>query len=103
MVRGASDEVKLYQYVGPAEIRKRVSHAPPGVRIEMSLAGLAQMPRIQRGGGARVDPFAAVLLDEDAVDRGLALRASKILASPPLAAETRRQIWAQLKGDMAKH
>lgn len=24
---------KLYQYVGPTEIRKRVSHAPPGVRI----------------------------------------------------------------------
>src|ERR1700722_13260802 len=60
-----------------------------GMRIEAALTGLAQEARRQRGCGLPVDVLAAILLDENAVDRRLAGLGWEILAGPAVAAETR--------------
>lgn len=56
---------KLYHYVGPAEIKKRVSHAPPGVRIE-SVADLENWIRSAGQQAGLVEPFAVTfVIDEE--------------------------------------
>src|SRR5262245_25234478 len=55
---------------------------PPGARIDRALPGLAQVADEQRRRGRAVDVLAAALLDEDAVDRGLAGLGGEGLAGP---------------------
>jgi hypothetical protein len=66
-----------------------------GVGIEAALAGLAQVAGRQRCGGLVVDLLAAVLLDEDAVDRRLVVAEGQVLALPVVAPEARVQEVAQ--------
>src|SRR6266700_8335060 len=71
---------------------------PAGARIEAALAGLAQVARGQRGAGLCVDLLAAALLDEDAVDRRLAVLERQILALPAVASQACGQEIAQEVG-----
>jgi len=66
--------LKVYQYVGPAEIRKRASHAPPGVKIE-SVTDLSEWMHAtgQRANASGLVPITFVIDQEGLLrvaDRG---------------------------------
>ena len=58
-----------------------------GLRIDLALAGLSQMPRRERRRRPLVDPLAASLFDENSADRSFALRRRQLLAVPTVSSE----------------
>src|SRR5258705_245791 len=72
-----------------------------GARIELALAGLAQMPRSERGSGLGFEVFPTALFYEDTLDRCLSVIGRQAFACPAVAPEARGEKVAQQIGLVA--